>query len=107
VATLKYLVATVTNQYFILEVNINRLNSGNSYYQLFKKLLSSRLLPNNITVKVEITTSIILPLVLYGFKMLSLILWGGGEIRRKLTEDKVLKIYGLKKDENSRRLDET
>jgi hypothetical protein len=57
--------------------------------------MSFRLLPNNITIKTEIP--IILPLVLYGSKMWSLILWG--ELRRKVTEDKVLKIYGLKKDE--------
>ncbi|PNF17660.1 hypothetical protein B7P43_G07331, partial [Cryptotermes secundus] len=41
-----------------------RLNSGNDCYHPIQKLLSSRLLPKNI--KIRIHKTIILPVVLYG-----------------------------------------
>jgi hypothetical protein len=49
----------------------SRPNSGNACYHLIRNLLSSRLLSKNI--KIRIYKTIILPVVLYGCKTLSLI----------------------------------
>jgi hypothetical protein len=50
---------TVTNQNFIKEEIMRRLNCGNTCYHSVKNLLSSRLLSKNVKI-------IILPVVLYG-----------------------------------------
>jgi hypothetical protein len=53
VGQFRYLGRTITNQNLIQEEIKNRLNSGNACYHSAQKLLSSRLLPQN--VKVECT----------------------------------------------------
>jgi hypothetical protein len=58
--------------------------------------LSSHLLPKNI--KIRIYKTIILPVVLYGCKTLSLTLWE--EHRLRVFENRALRrIFGLKRDE--------
>jgi hypothetical protein len=59
-----------------------RFNSGNAYYHSVQNLLSSGLLSKN--VKIRIYKSIILPVVLYGFKTWSL----------TLREDQRLGVFG-------------
>jgi hypothetical protein len=56
--------ATITNRNLIQEEITRRLNSGNACYHSIQNLLSSRLLPKNI--KIRIYKTIILPVVLYG-----------------------------------------
>jgi len=60
----KYLGKTLTNQNSIAEEIKSRLRSGNSCYYSVQNLLSSKLLSNNLKIKVYRT--IILPVVLYG-----------------------------------------
>jgi len=60
----KYFGTTLTNQNSILEEIISRLRSGNACYHSVQNLLSSRLLPKNL--KIKIYRTIILPVVLYG-----------------------------------------
>jgi hypothetical protein len=60
---------TVTNQNLIQEIK-RRLNSGNACYHSVQNLLSSRLLSEN--VKVRVYKTIILPVVLYGCETWSL-----------------------------------
>ena len=60
----KYLGTTLTNQNSIVEEITSRLRSGNAYYHSVQNLLSSRLLSNNL--KMKIYRTIILPVVLYG-----------------------------------------
>jgi hypothetical protein len=64
VAQFRYLGATITFQNLIQEEIKRRLNSGNACYHSVQKLLSSRLLPKKI--KIRIHKTIILPVVLYG-----------------------------------------
>jgi hypothetical protein len=66
VSQFKYLGTTVTNQNLIQEEIKRESNSGNACYHSVRNLLSSRLLSKN--VKVRIYKSIILPMVLYGWK---------------------------------------
>jgi len=61
---LKYLGTTLTNQNSIPEEIKSRLRSGNAYYHSVQNLLSSRLLPKNL--KIKIYRTIILLVVLYG-----------------------------------------
>jgi hypothetical protein len=63
---------TVTNQNLIQEEIKRRLNYGNVCYHLAQNLLSSHLLSKN--VKVRISKTIILPVVLYGHETWSLTL---------------------------------
>jgi hypothetical protein len=72
-----------------------RLNSGNAWYHSVQNLLSSRLLSEN--VKVRIYRTIILPVVLYGSETLSLTV--REEHKLRVFENRVLwKIIGPKRD---------
>jgi ribosomal protein S2 len=62
VAQFRYLGSTITNQNLIQEEIKRRFNSGNACYPSVHNLLSSRLLSNNI--KIRIYKTIILPVVL-------------------------------------------
>jgi hypothetical protein len=66
VSQFKYLGTTVKNQNLIQEEIRRRFNSGNACYHSVQNLLSSRLLSKN--VKVRIYKTIILPVVLSGWK---------------------------------------
>ena len=68
----KYLGTTLTDQNSIREEIKNRLKLGNACYHSVQNLLSSSLLSKNL--KVKIYRTIILPVVLYGCKIWSLIL---------------------------------
>jgi hypothetical protein len=70
VSQFKYLGTTVINQNYIQEEVKRRLNSDNACYHSVQNLLSSRLLSKN--VKINIYTTIILPVVLYGCENWSL-----------------------------------
>jgi hypothetical protein len=70
VSQFKYLGTAITNQNLIQEEIKRRLNSGNASYHSVQNLLSSRLLSEN--VKVRIYNTIILPVVLYGCEAWSL-----------------------------------
>ena len=61
----KFLGTTLTNLNSIQEEIKSRLKSGNACYYLVQNLLSSRLLPKNL--KIKIYRTIILPVVLYGY----------------------------------------
>jgi len=92
----KYLGSTLTNQNSIAEEIKSRLKSGNACYHSVQNLLSSRLLPKNL--KIKIYRTIILLVVLYGCETWSLTL----REERKLSvfENRVLrKICGPRRDE--------
>jgi hypothetical protein len=69
---------------------------------IVQNLLSSCLLSKNIKIRIYIT--IILPAVLYGCKTIPLTL--REEHRLRLSENRALRIFGLKRDEVTRRLRE-
>jgi hypothetical protein len=70
-----------------------RLNSGNACYHSVQNLLSSRLLSENLKIKILIS-----PVVLYGCETWSLTL--REEHRLRVLENRLLKrILGLKRDE--------
>jgi hypothetical protein len=95
VSQFKYLGTTVTNQILIQEEIKRRFNSGNACYHSVQKLLSSRLLSEN--VKVRIYKTIILPVLLYGCETWSLTL--REEHKLMVFENRVLrKIFGPKRD---------
>ena len=92
----KYLGTTLTNQNSIQEEIKSRMKSGNACYHSVQNLLSSRLLPKNL--KIKIYRTIILPVVLYGCETWSLTL--RKECRLRVFENRVLKrIFRPKKDE--------
>jgi hypothetical protein len=71
------------------------VNAGNACYLSVQHLLSSRLLPNN--VKVRIHKTIILPMVLYGCETWSLTV--REEHKLRVFENRVLRrIFGPKRD---------
>ena len=87
----KYFGTTLTNQNFIQKEIKNRLKSGNAWYHSVQNLLSSSLLPKNVTIKIYRT--ILLPVVLHGCETWSLIL--SEECRLRVYENTVLrKIFG-------------
>ena len=73
----------------------NRLKSGNAGSHSVQDLLSSRLLPKNM--KIKLYRTIILPLVLYGFETWSLTL--KEKHRQRVIENREQKnIFGPKRD---------
>jgi hypothetical protein len=86
---------TVTNQNLIQEKVKTRLNSGDACYHSVQNLLSSHLLSKNL--KIRIYRTIILPVVLYRHETWSMTL--REEHRLKMSENSVLRISGLKRDE--------
>jgi hypothetical protein len=96
VSQLKYLGTIVTSQNLIQAEIKRRLNSGNACYHSVQSLLSSRLLSKNL--QIIIYKTIILPVVLYGCKTLSLTI--REEHRLRMFENRMLRrIFGPKRDE--------
>ena len=92
----KYLRTTLTNQNSIHEEIKSSSKSGNACYHSVQNLLSSRLLPKNM--KIKIYRSIILPVALYGCETWSLTL--REECRLKVFENRVLRrLFEPKRDE--------
>jgi hypothetical protein len=91
----KYLGTTLTDQNHMHEEIKSRLNSGNACYHSVQSLLSSRLLSRNLNVKIY--REIILPVVLCGCETWSLTL--RKEHRLRVFENRVLRIFGPKRDE--------
>jgi hypothetical protein len=87
VAQFKYLGTIVTNPKLIQEEIKGRLNWGNASYNSVQKLLSTRLVSEN--VKIRICKTIILCVVLYGFETWSLTL--REEHRLRVFENRVLR----------------
>jgi len=93
----KYLGTTLTNQNSIQEEIKSRLKSGNACYHSVQNPLSSSLLSNNIKKKIYRTIN--LPVVFYGCETWSLTL--REEPRLRIFVNRVLRIFGPKKDEVS------
>jgi hypothetical protein len=92
----RYLGTTVKNQNVIQEENKRSLNSGNACYHSVRNTLSSRLLSED--VKIKIYKTIILPVVLCGCKTWSLAL--REEHTLNVFENRVpRRTFGLKRDE--------
>jgi hypothetical protein len=88
---------TLTNQNYIHDEIKSSLNSGNVCYYSVQILLSSCLAAKNL--KIKIYKTVILPVVLYGCKIWSLIF--GEEHRLRVFENRVLRrIFGPKREED-------
>jgi hypothetical protein len=97
VAQFKYLGTTLTNWNDIHDELKSRLNSGNDCYHSVQNLLSSRLISNDLKIKIRRT--VILPVVLYGCETWSLTL--REEHRLRVFENRVLsRIFGSKRVED-------
>jgi hypothetical protein len=96
VAQFTYLGTTITNENVIQEEFKRILNSGNGCYHSVKKLLCSRLLSKNITIRIYKTK--ILSVALYGCETWSQTL--REKHRPRVFEKRVLRrIFGPKRDE--------
>jgi hypothetical protein len=96
VSQFRYLGTIVTNRNLIQEKIQTPLNSGNDCYHSVQNLLSSRLLSEN--VKIRIYKTIILPVALHGCETCSLTLWEEHGLR--VFVSRVLRrIFGPKSDE--------
>jgi hypothetical protein len=73
-----------------------RLNSGNACYYSVQNLLSSRLISKNL--KIKIYKTVVLLVVLYGCETWCLTL--GEEHRLRVFENRVLRIFGPKREED-------
>jgi hypothetical protein len=90
---IKYLGITLTNKNSIRKEIQSSLKSGNVWYHLGTRLLSSSLPSKNIKIKIYIDT--IFPVVLYGCESWSLVLREGRGIM--VYKNRVLrKIFGPK-----------
>jgi hypothetical protein len=97
VAISKYLGMTLTNQNGIHDEIKSRLNLGNACYYSVQNLLSSHFISKNL--KSKIYKTVILPVVLYGWKTWSLTL--GEEHRLRVFENRVLrKVFVPKREED-------
>jgi hypothetical protein len=96
VSHFKYLGTTVTNQNWIGEEIKRRLNFANACYHSVQNFLSSCLLSKNI--KIRVYKTIILPVVLYGSEIWSLLF--KEQYRLRVYANRVLRrIFQLKRDE--------
>jgi hypothetical protein len=96
VAKFKYIGMILRNQNDIHDKIKSRLNSGNACYYSIQNPLSSHLISKNL--KIEIYKTVILPFVLDGCKTWSLTL--GEEHRLRVFENRVLRIFGQKREED-------
>jgi hypothetical protein len=74
----------------------SRLNSGNACYHSVQNLLFSRLISKSL--KIKIYKTVIFPVVLYGCETWSLSL--REEHRLRVFENRVLRIFGPKREED-------
>jgi len=94
----KYLGTTLSNKNSIQEEIKSRLKLGIACYYSVQNLLSSSLLSKKLKIKIYRTTSLILPVVLYGCETWSLTLREEGRLRA--FENKLLRrVFGPKRDE--------
>jgi hypothetical protein len=96
VAKFKYMGTTLTNQNDIRYEIKSRLNSGNACYHSVQNILSPRPITKNL--KIKIYRTVILPVVLYGCETWSLTF--GEEHRLRFSENRVLRIFGPKREED-------